>query len=124
VIEDAAQAGGARHRGLRAGGLGDAAGFGFYPGKNLGAPGDGGAITTDDDALADGISSGREVTPATSCWYVIDESSLRSVRRRSERGRCRACGGMGEGLFRPSAAAEAGLGTAGGVYVKAARGSS
>ncbi|WP_349743718.1 DegT/DnrJ/EryC1/StrS family aminotransferase [Roseateles cavernae] len=52
VIEDAAQAHGARYRGRRTGSLGDAAGFSFYPGKNLGALGDGGAITTDDEALA------------------------------------------------------------------------
>jgi dTDP-4-amino-4,6-dideoxygalactose transaminase len=52
VIEDAAQAHGARYRGRRTGGLGDAAGFSFYPGKNLGALGDGGAITTNDAALA------------------------------------------------------------------------
>lgn len=52
VIEDAAQAHGARYQGRRAGGLGDAAGFSFYPGKNLGALGDGGAITTDDEDLA------------------------------------------------------------------------
>jgi dTDP-4-amino-4,6-dideoxygalactose transaminase len=52
VIEDAAQAHGARYKGRRAGSLGDAAGFSFYPGKNLGALGDGGAITTNDDALA------------------------------------------------------------------------
>lgn len=52
VIEDAAQAHGARYKGHRVGSLGDAAGFSFYPGKNLGALGDGGAITTSDDALA------------------------------------------------------------------------
>lgn len=52
VVEDAAQAHGARYKGRRTGGLGDAAGFSFYPGKNLGALGDGGAITTNDDALA------------------------------------------------------------------------
>ena len=52
VIEDAAQAHGALYRGRRAGALGHAAAFSFYPGKNLGALGDGGAITTDDDALA------------------------------------------------------------------------
>ncbi len=52
VIEDAAQAHGAMHDGKRTGSLGDAAGFSFYPGKNLGALGDGGAITTDDDVLA------------------------------------------------------------------------
>lgn len=55
VIEDAAQAHGARYHGKRAGSLGDVAGFSFYPGKNLGALGDGGAITTSDSALAQRI---------------------------------------------------------------------
>lgn len=53
VLEDAAQAHGARYRERRVGSLGNAAAFSFYPGKNLGALGDGGAITTDDDALAE-----------------------------------------------------------------------
>ena len=53
VIEDAAQAQGAGYKGKLAGNLGDAAGHSFYPGKNLGALGDGGAITTNDDDLAD-----------------------------------------------------------------------
>lgn len=52
VIEDAAQAHGAIHKGKKTGSLGDAAGFSFYPGKNLGALGDGGAITTNDTILA------------------------------------------------------------------------
>jgi dTDP-4-amino-4,6-dideoxygalactose transaminase len=55
VIEDAAQAHGARYKGRKVGSLGDAAGFSFYPGKNLGAIGDGGAITTNDAKLADKI---------------------------------------------------------------------
>ena len=55
VIEDAAQAHGARFKGRRAGALGDAAGWSFYPTKNLGAYGDAGAITTDDDELADEV---------------------------------------------------------------------
>ena len=52
VIEDSAQAHGAMCNGKRTGNLGDAAAFSFYPGKNLGALGDGGAITTNDTLLA------------------------------------------------------------------------
>ncbi|MGY1649751.1 DegT/DnrJ/EryC1/StrS family aminotransferase [Geodermatophilus sp. SYSU D01119] len=52
VVEDAAQAQGATHRGVPMGGWGTAAGTSFYPGKNLGAYGDAGAVTTDDDGIA------------------------------------------------------------------------
>jgi dTDP-4-amino-4,6-dideoxygalactose transaminase len=55
VIEDAAQAHGARYKGRRAGSLSQAAAFSFYPGKNLGALGDGGAVVTSDTNLADKI---------------------------------------------------------------------
>lgn len=53
VLEDAAQAHGARYKGRRVGGIGDASAFSFYPSKNLGALGDGGAICTDDARLAE-----------------------------------------------------------------------
>jgi dTDP-4-amino-4,6-dideoxygalactose transaminase len=56
VLEDCAQAQGARYRGRRTGSLGDAAGFSFYPGKNFGALGDAGAVTTNDPALAERIA--------------------------------------------------------------------
>lgn len=55
VLEDAAQAHGARYRGRRIGAHGDAVTWSFYPGKNLGAMGDAGAVTTNDAALADRI---------------------------------------------------------------------
>lgn len=55
VIEDACQAHGARYNGQRVGSIGHAAAFSFYPGKNLGAYGDGGAVTTNDAQVADTI---------------------------------------------------------------------
>lgn len=55
VIEDAAQAHGAKYKGRRVGAIGDAAGFSFYPGKNLGAFGDSGAVVTNDSELADKV---------------------------------------------------------------------
>lgn len=53
VLEDAAQAHGARYKGQRVGAHGDAVAWSFYPGKNLGALGDAGAVTTNDEAVAD-----------------------------------------------------------------------
>ena len=60
VVEDAAQAHGAELNGKRAGAWGDAACFSFYPGKNLGAYGDGGAVCSNDDVLADKIAKLRD----------------------------------------------------------------
>ena len=59
VIEDSAQSHGAMFNGRRCGNLGDASGFSFYPGKNLGCLGDGGAVTTNDDMLAEKIRALR-----------------------------------------------------------------
>lgn len=55
VVEDAAQAHGARYKGRRIGAHGDAVAWSFYPGKNLGALGDGGALTTDDPVIAERV---------------------------------------------------------------------
>lgn len=55
VLEDAAQAQGARYKGRRIGGHGDAVAWSFYPGKNLGALGDGGAVTSNDPLIAERI---------------------------------------------------------------------
>jgi dTDP-4-amino-4,6-dideoxygalactose transaminase len=59
IIEDCAQAHGAMYKGKRVGNLGVAGGFSFYPGKNLGAIGDGGAITTNDETLYNKIKAKR-----------------------------------------------------------------
>ena len=77
VIEDAAQAHGAKNEeGKFAGNIGDAAGFSFYPTKNLGALGDGGAVTTNDDALADVIRKYRNYGASTK--YVNEILGLNS----------------------------------------------
>lgn len=68
VIEDAAQAIGAEYKGRRAGGIGRAAAFSFYPTKNLGAYGDGGMITTNDSGLAERLASLR-VHGRTGSYY-------------------------------------------------------
>jgi dTDP-4-amino-4,6-dideoxygalactose transaminase len=59
VIEDSAQAQGSRYKGRRTGGLGDAAGHSFYPGKNLGAFADAGAVTTNDPELTERVRTLR-----------------------------------------------------------------
>jgi dTDP-4-amino-4,6-dideoxygalactose transaminase len=76
VIEDACQAHGARCGGRGSGSIGDAAAFSFYPGKNLGAYGDGGAVTTSDPVLADRIRTLRNYGSARK--YYHDEQGENS----------------------------------------------
>jgi dTDP-4-amino-4,6-dideoxygalactose transaminase len=80
VLEDAAQAHGARYRGKRAGGLGDAAAFSFYPTKNLGAFGDAGAVTTNDDKLAQKLRALRNY--GSRKRYVNEMKGVNSRRSR------------------------------------------
>jgi dTDP-4-amino-4,6-dideoxygalactose transaminase len=76
VFEDAAQAHGATYKGKRAGSLSDGAGFSFYPSKNLGAMGDAGAITTNDDALAARIKALRNY--GSNKKYIFDYQGYNS----------------------------------------------
>jgi dTDP-4-amino-4,6-dideoxygalactose transaminase len=71
VFEDAAQAAGARYKGRRIGSLADAAGFSFYPGKNLGAYGDAGAVVTDDAAVADKIRYLRNIGQKVKYYHEV-----------------------------------------------------
>ena len=70
VIEDAAQAHGAEYKGRRCGSMGEVAGFSFYPAKNLGAYGEGGAVTTDYDDLADAVRMLRDWGQAQKYHHV------------------------------------------------------
>lgn len=71
VIEDAAQAHGACYKGRKVGSLGDAAAFSFYPAKNLGACGDGGAVTTDDADLARSVRGLRNYGSQTKYTHDV-----------------------------------------------------
>lgn len=76
IIEDAAQAHGARYRQAKAGAMGDCNAFSFYPTKNLGALGDGGAVTTNDPDLAKRIARLRNY--GSSIKYQFDEIGCNS----------------------------------------------
>ncbi len=76
LLEDAAQAHGARYKGRMAGTLADGAGFSFYPTKNLGALGDGGAVVTNEDAVADRVRLLRNY--GTRTRYVSEVTGLNS----------------------------------------------
>ena len=77
VIDDAAQAHGARYRGRHMGSLADATCFSFFPGKNLGAFGDAGAVTTDDAELAGKLAMIRNHGRETKYEYLIDGYNFR-----------------------------------------------
>jgi dTDP-4-amino-4,6-dideoxygalactose transaminase len=76
VLEDAAQAHGAKYKGRAVGSLGDVAAWSFYPGKNLGAYGDAGALTTNDPAIADRVRLLRNYGSRTK--YVNEERGVNS----------------------------------------------
>jgi dTDP-4-amino-4,6-dideoxygalactose transaminase len=77
VIEDAAQAHGARYKGRRAGSFGDAAAFSFYPSKNLGGLGDGGMITTSDDRAAERLRLLRNYGQRVKYYHSIPGTNSR-----------------------------------------------
>jgi dTDP-3-amino-3,4,6-trideoxy-alpha-D-glucose transaminase len=77
LIEDAAQAQGARWNGSRCGSLGDVAAFSFYPGKNLGSCGEGGAVTTSDDAIARKVRILREHGQSQKYFHEIEGYNAR-----------------------------------------------
>lgn len=76
ILEDSAQAHGAKYKGQRVGGLGTASGWSFYPGKNLGAFGDGGAVTTNDDFIAEKVRMLRNY--GSKIKYVNDVQGVNS----------------------------------------------
>lgn len=77
VLEDACQAHGALYRGRPAGAMGTAAAFSFYPGKNLGACGEAGAVTTDDTGLADRIAQLRDHGQARKYHHDVEGTNAR-----------------------------------------------
>lgn len=79
VVEDAAQAHGADYRGKKAGTIGDAAGFSFYPTKNIGAIGDAGALTTNDEDLARVVRAKRWLGQEKTSRYRHDMLGENSV---------------------------------------------
>ena len=77
LVEDAAQAHGAEYRGRRVGSIGDMACFSFYPGKNLGAAGDGGALTTSNDEYAQAVRVLRDWGAPEKYLHVVKGFNFR-----------------------------------------------
>ncbi len=82
VIEDACQSIGSEYKGRRAGSIGHAGCFSFFPSKNLGAYGDAGMVTTDDDAIADALVSLREHGMKNGYYHARSASTAGSTRSR------------------------------------------
>ncbi|MCD6086727.1 MAG: DegT/DnrJ/EryC1/StrS family aminotransferase [Candidatus Hydrothermae bacterium] len=79
VIEDACQAHGALYRGKRAGAIGDAAAFSFYPGKNLGSWGEAGAVSTNNDQLAEKLRKLRDHGAEKKYFHLTRGLNLRTI---------------------------------------------
>ncbi|MBI5487507.1 MAG: DegT/DnrJ/EryC1/StrS family aminotransferase [Deltaproteobacteria bacterium] len=112
VIEDACQAHGARYRGRKAGSLGAAGCFSFYPTKNLGAYGDGGMVVTNDAAVARSVRSLRnygETQPRYTCREVGVNSRLDELQAAMLRVKLRRLDGWNERRRRHAARYDAGL---------------
>jgi len=77
VIEDAAQAHGAEYKGRKAGTFGDTAAFSFYPGKNLGAYGEGGAVATNSDSVAEFVALYRDHGSEEKYVHEIEGHNMR-----------------------------------------------
>lgn len=77
VLEDAAQAHGATYKGKSAGTMGHAAAFSFYPGKNLGACGEAGAVTTNDSVIAEKVAMFRDHGQSTKYYHAIEGCNSR-----------------------------------------------
>jgi dTDP-4-amino-4,6-dideoxygalactose transaminase len=77
VVEDAAQAHGAEYKGRKIGSLGDAAAFSFYPGKNLGAYGEAGAVTTNDEEIAQFVQLYRDHGSKEKYIHEIEGHNMR-----------------------------------------------
>lgn len=82
VLEDRAQAHGAKYKGKRIGAHGDAVAWSFYPGKNLGAMGDGGAVTTNDEQLSARIQVLRNSGSSVKYVNLIKGTTVVSTRCR------------------------------------------
>ena len=99
IIEDAAQAIGAKYQGRRAGSLGTVGCFSFYPTKNLGGMGDGGLLTTDDDALAAKLRQLRDHGQHPRYHHAlvgIEQSTRHTAGSRTQR-KTASFGGLGDG---------------------------